>query len=96
MLAANDRPLQVQEQMASGGVVFSETENKFVFKLNPLSKTRISYMISVGQGAQTGFGGAGAGGSMRGGPSGRMPGGPGGPGGPIRGAVRLSLVVSLP
>jgi hypothetical protein len=42
--------------MVAGGVVFGENENRFVFKLNPLSKTRMSYMMSVKGGAQPGLG----------------------------------------
>jgi hypothetical protein len=49
VLAANDCPLQVQEQMVAGGIVFADADNRFVFKLNPLSKTRMSYLLSVGQ-----------------------------------------------
>lgn len=50
VLAANDCPLQVQEQMVAGGIVFGDNDNRFVFKLNPLSKTRMSYLMSINQG----------------------------------------------
>jgi hypothetical protein len=38
---------QTKKQMVAGGIQFGDNDNKFVFKLNPLSKTRMSYMMSI-------------------------------------------------